>query len=143
MGLIVYLWSMIKIRNRKKTSKERVVAELVTMCRTASRRPKKVKKGITQCDVTFELLYQMMESQNWKCIETNLPLLILDSRLTIDETTKLGMNRLFLPSIDRIDNNKGYTIDNIRIVTQGYNNLKNIYNDSEVWEWINLIKSNK
>ena len=134
---------MIKIRNRKKTSKERVVAELVTMCRTASRRPKKVKKGITQCDVTFELLYQMMESQNWKCIETNLPLLILDSRLTIDETTELGMNRLFLPSIDRIDNNKGYTIDNIRIVTQGYNNLKNIYNDSEVWEWINLIKSNK
>jgi hypothetical protein len=134
---------MIKIRNRKKTSKERVVAELVTMCRTASRRPKKVKKGINQCDVTFELLYQMMESQNWKCIETNLPLLILDSRLTIDETTELGMNRLFLPSIDRIDNNKGYTIDNIRIVTQGYNNLKNIYNDSEVWEWINLIKSNK
>ena len=134
---------MIKIRNRKKTSKERVVAELVTMCRTASRRPKKVKKGIDQCEVTFELLYQMMETQNWRCIECGHPFLLLEKRLTVKQTNELGLNRLFLPSVDRIDNNKGYTIDNVKIVSQGYNILKNIHSDEKAWEWINSIHSNK
>ncbi len=127
-------------KKKYTTTKESVVGRLLQSCLSASRRPKKVNKGIHHSDVTFELLYQMMETQNWRCDKTNIPFLLLDDRLKVNETTELGMNRLYLPSIDRINNNKGYTIDNIRIVTLGYNNLKNIYDDSEVWEWINLAK---
>lgn len=37
---------------------------------------------------------------------------------------KFGYNRKFSPSIDRIKNNKGYTLDNIQWVTQQENSLK-------------------
>lgn len=144
-GIFCIFGNQLNIMSKKKynTTKERVVAGLTTDCRTASRRPKKVKKGINQCDVTFEFIYQMMETQKWKCTECGHPFLLLDDRLKVEETTELGLNRLFLPSVDRIDNNKGYTMDNIRIVTQGYNYLKSIYEDNKVWEWINSIQYNK
>ena len=126
-------------KKKYKTTKESVVGRLLDSCRTASRRAKKVKKGIDQCDVTFELLYQMMDIQNWKCIETGVSLLLLDKRLTVKQTNELGLNRLFLPSVDRIDNNKGYITDNVKIVSQGYNILKNIHSDEKAWEWITSI----
>ena len=135
--------SNIMSKRKYNTTKESVVGRLLGQCTTASRREKKVKKGIDQCDVTFELLYQMMETQCWKCIETGIPLLLLEKRLKVSETNKLGLNRLFLPSVDRVDNNKGYTTDNVKIVSQGYNILKNIHSDEKAWEWINSIHSDK
>ncbi len=146
------IWGLFRIfgnqsnimgKTKYNTTKERVVGRVTKACRTASKRPKKIKKGINQCDITFELIYEMMETQNWACAECGHPFLLLDDRLLVEETTELGLNRLFLPSVDRIDNNKGYTMDNIRIVTQGYNYLKSIYDDNKVWEWINSIQSNK
>ena len=140
-GIFCIFGNQLNIMSKKKynTTKESVVGRLLGQCNTASRRPKKVKKGIDQCDVTFELLYQMMDIQNWKCIETGVPLLLLEKRMKVEETNKLGLNRLFLPSVDRIDNKKGYTIDNIKIVSQGYNILKNIHSDEKAWEWITSI----
>jgi hypothetical protein len=61
--------------------------------------------------------------------------------LTVAQTNELGLNRLNLPSADRIDNDRGYTMDNIRIVTNGYNQLRNRYSEADVKEWINAIKS--
>ena len=126
---------------KTKTPKEKTIYRLLDGCRTGSRRPKKVFKGINQCDVTYESIYALMETQQWKCIETNIPFLILDNRLTVAQTNELGLNRLNLPSVERIDNNKGYTIDNIKIVSLAYNNLKNRYNEAYVREWIKTIKS--
>ena len=126
---------------KTKTPKEKTIYRLLDGCRTGSRRPKKVFKGINYCDVTYESIYALMETQQWKCIETNIPFLILDNRLTIAQTNELGLNRLNLPSVDRIDNNRGYTIDNIKIVSLAYNNLKNRYDEAYVREWIKIIKS--
>ena len=117
------------------------IVRLLDACRTSSRRPKKIRKGIDYCDATYESIYALMEAQQWKCAETNIPFLLLERRLTVAETNELGLNRLNLPSIDRIDNNKGYTMDNIKIVTLAYNNLKNRYDEVYVREWIELIKS--
>jgi hypothetical protein len=124
-----------------KTPKDRTIYRLFDSCRTASRRPKKVRKGIDYCNITYESMYELMEKQGWKCAETNIPFVIMDKQYKVGERNALGINSLLLPSIDRIDNNKGYTMDNIRIVTNGYNNLKNIHSDLDVWQWINLIKS--
>jgi hypothetical protein len=126
---------------KRKTTKEKVIAHLVQICSTASRRPKKIRKGIDYCDITYESIYELMENQQWKCAETNIPFVIMDKQYKLDERNALGINSLKLPSIDRIDNNKGYTMDNIRIVTNGYNNLKNVHSDRDVWQWINAIKS--
>ena len=112
---------------KRKTPKERTIARLVEACNSGSRRPKKIRKGIDYCNITYESLYELMEAQQWKCAETN----------------ELGLNRLNLPSVDRIDNDKGYTIDNIRIVSLGYNNLKNRYDEVYVREWIKAIKSDR
>jgi len=126
---------------KRKTPKERAITQLVVSCSTGSRRPKKIRKGINYCDITYESMYELMENQQWKCAETNIPFVIMDKQYKLAERNALGINSLLLPSTDRIDNNKGYTIDNIRIVTNGYNNLKNRYDEVFVREWINAIKS--
>ena len=119
-----------------KTPKEKTIARLVDNCKSASRRDKKIRKGINQCDVTFESMVSLMEKQNWKCAEMGQSFVIMDKRYKVEERKKLGINSLLLPSIDRIDNNKGYTMDNIRIVTNGYNQLRNRYDERDVKEWI-------
>ena len=124
-----------------KTPKQRTIYRLFDSCRTGSRRPKKINKGIDYCDITYESMYELMETQQWKCAETNIPFVIMDKQYKLDERNTLGINSLNLPSIDRIDNNKGYTMDNIRIVSLAYNNLKNRYDEVFVREWINAIKS--
>jgi hypothetical protein len=124
-----------------KTPKQREIYRLFDSCRTGSRRAKKVRKGIDYCDITYESMYALMETQQWKCAETNIPFVIMDQQYKVEQKKALGINSLLLPSIDRIDNNKGYTMDNIRIVTSGYNNLKNIHSDGDVWQWIKLIQS--
>ena len=124
-----------------KTPKQRTIYRLFDSCRTGSRRAKKVRKGIDYCDITYESMYALMETQQWKCAETNIPFVIMDKQYKVEQKKALGINSLLLPSIDRIDNNRGYTMDNIRIVTSGYNNLKNIHSDGDVWQWIKLIQS--
>jgi hypothetical protein len=124
-----------------KTPKQRTIYRLFDSCRTGSRRAKKIRKGIDYCDITYESMYALMETQQWKCAETNIPFVIMDKQYKVEQKKALGINSLLLPSIDRIDNNKGYTMDNIRIVTNGYNNLKNIHSDADVWQWIKLIQS--
>ena len=126
---------------KRKTPKEAAANSLRDSCRTGSRRPKKINKGIGYCDVTYESMHALLETQQWKCAETNIPFLLLEKRLTVAQTNELGLNRLNLPSADRIDNDKGYTMDNIRIVTNGYNQLRNRYSEADVKEWINAIKS--
>lgn len=129
-------------KKKYNTPKEQLVARLVSDCKSGSNRYKKVRKGINQCDVTFDKMYALIKKQNWKCYETNIPFVIMDKRYKVEERERLNINSLNLPSIDRIDNNKGYTMDNIRIVTMAYNQMKNRYSERFVREWINLIKSN-
>ena len=124
-----------------KTPKERTVYRLFDACRTASRRAKKIRKGIDYCNITYESIYNLMEVQRWKCAETNIPFVIMDKQYKVEQRIELGINALNLPSVDRIDNNKGYTMDNIKIVSVGYNNLKNVHSDKDVWQWINAVKS--
>ena len=119
-----------------KTHKEKTIARLVEACKSASKREKKIRKGINQCDVTFASMLSLMETQQWKCAIRGQSFLIMDKRYKVEERKQLGINSLLLPSIDRIDNNRGYEMDNIRIVTNGYNQLRNRYGESDVMEWI-------
>ena len=123
--------------------KRKTILKLVSDCRSGSKRKKKVLKGIDQCDVTFDSMLSLMESQQWSCCKDNQPFHLsfrMGKRILEPGRKALGINSTLLPSIDRIDNNKGYMMDNIQIVTMGYNNLKNRYGEEYVREWINLIK---
>ncbi len=122
------------------TDKEKCIARLVSSCTTGSNRAKKILKGINQCDVTFEGMYALMEKWNWSCCKLGQPFDIMGKRVLVENRKAAGINSLLLPSIDRIDNNKGYMLDNIQIVTMAYNQMKNIYSEESIMEWINTIK---
>ncbi|WP_428516348.1 hypothetical protein [Roseovarius sp.] len=47
------------------------------------------------------------------------------------EPAKNGRTNPFRPSLDRIDNNRGYTLDNVRIVLWGVNLARADFRDSE------------
>jgi hypothetical protein len=49
-------------------------------------------------------------------------------------------NSPYIPSIDRIDNSKGYTPENCQLVTVMYNFAKNKWSDETVREMFNSLK---
>jgi hypothetical protein len=119
--------------------KIKTIKRLVSDCKSGSKRKKKIIKGINQCDVTFASMLSLMEKQNWKCAIRGQTFHLthrMGKRILKGDRKALGINSTLLPSIDRIDNNKGYTMDNIRIVTNGYNQIRNRYEEREVMEWI-------
>ena len=68
-----------------KTPKDRTIYRLFDACRTASRRPKKIRKGIDYCNITYESIYNLMEAQQWKCAETNIPFVIMDKQYKVEQ----------------------------------------------------------
>jgi len=123
--------------------KRKTIQRLVSDCISGSKRKKKVLKGINQCDVTFEGMLALMEKWNWSCCKLGQSFHLthrMGKRILEGDRKALGINSLLLPSIDRIDNNKGYMMDNIQIVSMAYNQMKNIYSEESIMEWINSIK---
>lgn len=97
---------------------------LVSTKRTALKR---ANSGRIQCGIhtiTLEDVKQKVEEQNGKCVFTG----------RILEWTDNDMNKA---SIDRIDSSKGYTPDNIQIVTRVANQAKSDMSDKE---FLNFIK---
>jgi len=126
--------------------KIKAIKRLVSDCTSGSKRKKKVLKGIDQCDVTFEGMLALMEKWNWSCCKLGQSFHLsfrMGKRILEPDREALGINSLLLPSIDRIDNNRGYMMDNIQIVTMAYNQMKNIYSEESIMEWINSINKTK
>lgn len=68
-------------------------------------------------------------------------LLPLKCKITnIDLQINADKHNPFAPSLDRIDNTKGYTKENIQIVCQIYNFCKNQFSDIQVKEFLSLCK---
>lgn len=95
---------------------------LASSCRTRS-----VRKGF-ECEVTGDVIYTLLHAQNFRCAVTG-------SRLDITESKVYSRNPL-APSIDRKDNDRGYTLDNIQMVAAWYNMLKNEWTDEDVRSFI-------
>lgn len=81
-----------------------VNGKINSMYNTSKRRAKKKNMPF---DLTKEWIIQQLETQNHLCALTQLPFLF--------EETENQLNP-YAPSLDRIDPNKGYTQDNVRIV---------------------------
>lgn len=110
-----------EIRNRRqveargRASKTRLCAMFNTTRFNAGKR--KINFELTQ--ELFNLLFFL---QDYKCKQTGIPL----------DFTSMQGKRPFGPTIDRIDNSKGYTIDNVQIVCNIYNYAKNQFTHDDV-----------
>jgi hypothetical protein len=69
------------------------------------------KRGLP-FDLTEDWALEQIKRQNFKCALTGIPFLDDDDKRRV---------RAYAPSFDRIDNSKGYTIDNVRIVVFAIN----------------------
>jgi hypothetical protein len=127
---------------KAKSPKERLVRELLAITNRAVRRIKNRKRGLIST-ITYEQLYSLMEKQNWRCYKTRIPFPILDKGYKRYQLVQIGINPLIMPSIDRIDSNGHYTIDNIQIVIQYHNLGKTDNLDNHADEVLDLIIYNK
>lgn len=86
-------------------------------------------------NLTYEFVYDLFyNKQNKRCAVTNVPIFIKNSK------TNYGID--CQASLDRIDNNKGYIIGNVRLVVLGINYLKSNRSDEQVFNLLNLICEN-
>ena len=77
--------------------------------------------------------YGLSELRDWFYSQTNLELLL-------SEWKDSGYNKMFKPSIDRLDDSKGYSFDNIQLVTWGYNISKGSHKKKKVVSILNGIQ---
>jgi len=84
------------------------------------------KITLTKNDITKRLI-----EINWKCEVTDAPLLQLPTAKEYSgyRATE-GIEERLIPSIDGIDDTKGYHMDNIQIVCRLYNNGRNTSSDA-------------
>ncbi len=80
--------------------------------------------------VTTEDLLSLFEKQKGLCALTGFPLTFNSGTLS-----KVTTNM----SVDRIDQHKGYRIDNIRLVCDQANRMRSILSDEELKQWCHAI----
>lgn len=98
---------------------------------------KNVRKRVKHYDITLEDLKIIWENQKGICPYSNIKLRL---KIHSDKALNTFSNPFEFASLDRIDSNKGYTIDNIEFVSIGINFLKNNFTKEQTLLFINTIK---
>lgn len=100
----------------------------VLLITTRAKRQKAPKKHKNQLTVTLEYILSILESQDFKCALTGLPLLRI-------------VNHPQSASIDRIESEKGYEDGNIQLVCRAMNFAKSNYSNQAMKEFVAAIRS--
>lgn len=85
--------------------------------------------------VTAEDIWSIYQRQNGRCALSGVPIelsLITDRNNNVDRTQHTA-------SLDRIDNNKGYTSDNVQWVHKTVNGMRRQYTIDEYKQWCKLV----
>jgi hypothetical protein len=86
-------------------------------------------------NITIEQAYNLLEKQNFKCKLSNLDIFL-------HRNYSQGFREHQTASLDRIDSNKGYVIDNIQWIHSDINIMKNNYNQDYFIKMCKLISGN-
>lgn len=97
-----------------------------------------IKFGASRRSIPFDLsaqfLWELYLKQDRLCAITNLPIILVNA------TSKSNPDwKVITASLDRIDNTKGYTKDNVWWVHKTMNQLKNNMSMSDLLYWSKLI----
>ena len=97
----------------------------------------RLKRASKKRNIHFELLIEDLENQfikqNKKCQFSNIELTIKAHNSKEKSTA----------SLDRIDSEKGYTIDNIQWIHKDLNYMKRNMPENQFFDWIRIIYLNK
>lgn len=105
--------------HRRKTSIKGTLEAVVGGCRSRAK-----KRGL-ECNIDNEFILNLFETQKGLCARTKVPL-----HMSANNTRRnTNPNTV---SIDRIDSRKGYTKDNVELVTTIYNTAKNSWSHEDV-----------
>lgn len=107
-----------KARQLRETSRNTRILQMFHTLKNGSRR----RNRTLDFELTRELLHALFILQDWKCKQTGIP---------FDFSTGKG-KRPFGPTVDRIDNSKGYSLTNIQIVCNVYNLAKSNFQTEDV-----------
>lgn len=120
-----YAENKVEIQAKRKSQRESSLHfKLSHMLRNAKQRA--LKKG-WEFDLDIKFLKDLYEGQGGRCF------------YTLVDLTFIGKTKM---SIDRIDSDKGYTKDNVRLVTYQINILKRDANHVEFVELCKLVGEN-
>lgn len=98
-----------------------------------ARRVRRRKKFAEELSVND--LLKIWKKQNGKCAITNVDLILPN------DTKYKTINNNYKASIDRMDSNKPYTIDNVQFLSATMNYLKADMDDENVNEFIKIVKN--
>lgn len=96
---------------------------------------KDAKKRDIKVEITIQEASDLLEKQNFKCALTG-------ETLIMAATHKEYLQGLRTASLDRIDSNKDYSLDNIRWIHKEINLMKLDYNDEEFIKWCTKVSNN-
>lgn len=97
----------------------------------------RAKRKNLQCDITAEWILDQIERQHFRCALTGIKFTALRKR------GDGWQKNPYAPSPDRIDNRRGYTEDNVRIVLSAVNIALNEWGEDMLREIANgLIRTN-
>lgn len=116
---------------RQKQFRETIEGKAKALCLAASQRARQSK---LEFNLTWHVIFVLLHSQNFKCAQTGIAF----EFSTIGTHRKL--RKLTAPSIDRKNNDEGYTVDNIQVVCWFYNAAKGTATDQEIWLLFNSMR---
>ena len=90
---------------------------------------KRARRHGMEWDLDERQLVSLLDRQKGRCAMSGVEL----------DIEKGGNNPLFFVSIDRVDNEKGYTIDNVQLTCRGVNYMKNRWTDEQAMELLIAI----
>ena len=85
--------------------------------------------------ITKQDVIDLWKKQKGLCSVTGLPM----EKVKAKQTTRAGYKNLYRASVDRIDSQKGYTLDNIRMVCSHVNIMKMDLTDEQLKFWCEAI----
>ena len=92
---------------------------------------KSARKRNFDCDITIADVLQMYEDQNGKCALTGFDMTLGSSEDRIEKR--------YAASPDRINNERGYTKDNVWLVAARANSIKSDMTLEELIEWCEAV----
>jgi hypothetical protein len=96
---------------------------------------RKAKERNLSFDLTAEQLWNLFQGQNGLCALSGVPL-----EITTEINNQQNLNRdKMTASLDRIDNSKPYTIDNVQWVHKTVNKMRRQYSVDEYVKWCTLV----